>query len=174
MVYDISTVTPGAANALICTPTMDEPAEGEWFDSSPSWFRWVNQPSADHYELQVASDPAFSNVLWDISNLVSSVYMPATNLPFASTNWCRVRSFAPVGTSSHWSPSVSFQVGIVTNSPPASPALKLLKSSDTSELIIYGSVRDINTPNGLANVTVTLNNDSGIVQSTTSDQYDNV
>jgi hypothetical protein len=177
--YDQSSITPGAPNALITRPYIDEPQEGEWSDSGPAWYRWVWQPAADHFELQVATDSGFTNLVWDLTNLMSTPYLPGTNSLPMGTNWCRVRSFSPDGSSSQWSLPISFKVGFGIGLPPVVPSVKK-KAAAASENTIQGQVVLVFNLNArpsinvaLPYVNVSLMSGTTVVQSTTTDANGN-
>ena len=177
-VYDPTSTTPGAPNALIAQPYITDPGDGEWSDGGPAWFRWVLQPGADHYELQVATDNSFASLTWDVTNLVTTTYIPGTNALPLGTNWCRLRSFSTNGASSQWSVPVWFQVGIPVVTPPVDPAPSIepqkmgAANPKTAALnTIQGRVVDTRTHNGLVGVSVVLQSGAAIVASTVSDAF---
>jgi hypothetical protein len=177
--YDESSITPGAPNALITRPYIDEPQEGEWSDGGPAWYRWVWQPAADHFELQVATESGFTNLVWDLTNLVSTPYLPGTNSLPTGTNWCRVRAFSSSGSSSQWSLPVSFKVGFGIGLPPVVPAVKK-RAAATSENTIQGQVLMVFNLNALPSINValpfvniSLMNGATVVQTSTTDANGN-
>ncbi|MBC6697745.1 reprolysin-like metallopeptidase [Hymenobacter puniceus] len=80
---------------------------------------WNPVPNATSYEVQVATDAAFSNVLLTQSNITATSFTVAT-LPLTpgTTYFWRVRGISPCSTAPY-SAGASFLVGTVTCAPTA-------------------------------------------------------
>ena len=93
------------ASGVILTPFMD----------------WENVPNGGTYNLQIALDSNFSNLIIDPSNLTLSQYtVPAPFLTYQSIYYWRARAINGIGTGD-W--SVTFNFTTLPIPPPAAPAL---------------------------------------------------
>ncbi len=93
------------------------PAEGEQVRQGDLTFSWKVSTGADTYEIQVARDASFSEVLYEARDITTAfINVPAKELgnqlqPGATYYW-RVRAVSECGES-EWSQVVSFSVPAV-------------------------------------------------------------
>ncbi|RSK35995.1 reprolysin-like metallopeptidase [Hymenobacter metallilatus] len=122
---DISlTVQPSATQAAVITapsatagPTTLRPA-----------ITWAAVPNATAYEVQIASDAAFTNVIQSQTNLTATSFTPSATLQPSTTYYVRVRGLSPCGTAP-FSAVTAFTTGVqacqnivATNVPRPIPA----------------------------------------------------
>ena len=88
-------------------------------DAQHPRFAWrlVGDSQQAAYQLQVASDPAWSAIHWDTGRVASaaSTYVPYGGPPLVSRQryaW-RVRVWDAAGAQSDWSPSGAFEMGLL-------------------------------------------------------------
>jgi Zn-dependent metalloprotease len=100
------TLSAPASNALVTdyTPTFD------WSDSTPV-------SDLHHYELQLATDSAFTVGVVNINNILTSTYTPLADLASNTKFYWRVRAVNAAGGSSAWTASRYFRTALL---PPNS------------------------------------------------------
>jgi hypothetical protein len=77
-------------------PVLLQPGEGQVYRQEAAELRWTASEDAQHYVLEIASDPAFANILLREPNLVGTTYR-VDELTDPSTYHWRVTSIAPDG-----------------------------------------------------------------------------
>jgi hypothetical protein len=92
-------------------PDLVSPADGQALGAPEPQFVWANLPYARHYELQVATDSNFSNVVDDVQTAADS-YTAERTYPASSVLYWRVRGVDTSNRSLAWSPSRSFSLGL--------------------------------------------------------------
>lgn len=103
-------VTINATNASPIATTLSFPSDTDTGISPAALLQWNPQANMT-YELEVASDPTFNNILVRVDALSTPRYQLAgTELEEESTYYWRVRSVNPCGNS-EWSPVFSFDTG---------------------------------------------------------------
>lgn len=91
-------------------PVLASPANNALLTDFTPKFDWSNStPDLDHYDLQLATDPDFANILATYSPIPLSVYTPTTNLPGGASYYWRVRAVNAAGKSKGWSASRTFR-----------------------------------------------------------------
>jgi hypothetical protein len=85
-------------------PTLSLPANNAPVASLKPIFDWSNSaPDLHHYELQLATDSAFTLNLVSYTDLLVSTFTPVTDLTTATNYYWRVRAFNAAGKASAWS-----------------------------------------------------------------------
>jgi Zn-dependent metalloprotease len=104
------------------TPALSSPASGALITTYTPLLNWGNStPDLDHYQLQLATDNAFSNLLVDDSTLTVSQHAVSPALAPAATYYWRVRAFNYLGGTKGWSAPRSFRT-IITAPLLSEPA----------------------------------------------------
>jgi Zn-dependent metalloprotease len=90
-------------------PTLLLPANNAQFVNLTPTFDWSDStPDLHHYELQLATDSAFTQNLVSYNNILVSNYTPATDLNAGTQYYWHVRAFNAAGKASAWSAVWSF------------------------------------------------------------------
>jgi hypothetical protein len=92
-------------------PNLSSPADGQALGAPEPQFVWSNLPYARHYELQVATDANFSNLVDDVQTAADS-YTAERTYPASSVLYWRVRGVDTSNRNLAWSPSRSFSLGL--------------------------------------------------------------
>jgi hypothetical protein len=92
-------------------PNLTSPADGQALGVPEPQFIWANLPYAKHYELQVATDSNFSNLVDDVETAADS-YTAERTYPASSVLYWRVRGIDTSNRSLAWSASRSFSLGL--------------------------------------------------------------
>lgn len=115
-------------NAAAGTSTLLTPTNGAINVALQPNFTWSAASQAASYEIQVATDNAFSNIVASASGLAGTTYSPA---PLASNSifYWRVRATNPCGTGSY-SSTFSFQTLPLPGDCPLGSAINTLFSDN--------------------------------------------
>ncbi|GMU07883.1 endopeptidase [Corallococcus caeni] len=124
----------GQASACTCTtptcaapgaPTLSTPASGATGVELLAVLDWADVTGVSGYEVQVATDSAFTNVVRSANSLVASTWTVAPGLTANTAYYWRVRALNSCGGTSAWTAARSFTTrGCVTLAAPtlSSPA----------------------------------------------------
>lgn len=136
-------------DGLLPSPEPIFPNEGAKILNSPARCTFSEVPDAQEFQVQIALDPDFDNVVRTIVSLdakVGASIQPP--LERHKVYWWRVRSVGAAGATSAWSQTRSFTVG---HPPPPRPEQK--KTSKTTKngdsYSVSGAVLDSGTGMGL-------------------------
>jgi subtilisin-like proprotein convertase family protein len=99
------TVLPTATQAV----TLTAPAAGSVTTLRPR-VTWTATPNATAYEVQIASDAAFTTIIQTQTNLTGTSYTPAAALQPGTAYYVRVRALSPCATAPY-SAAVAFTTG---------------------------------------------------------------
>jgi len=122
---------------VLTTPTnnariTDYTPKLDWKDSAPD---------LDHYQLQIATDNAFKDIVLDNTTIKASAFTMPSNLSPAQAYFWRVRAFNAAGKASAWSSSFSFKT--LTAAPkqvaPVNNAILLNNSFQFKWQIVTGA-----------------------------------
>lgn len=91
-------VTLQAFDAAPGVPSLASPAAGATGQALRPSLSWNAPSQAGTYEIQVATDVAFTNVVASASNLTGTSFQPASDLSQATLHYWRVRSSNTCGT----------------------------------------------------------------------------
>ncbi len=129
-------------------PGLMEPVDNEMSASTIPQFSWADGGIGTSYQLQVASDADFNNILNDISNIAENNYSGIT-LETLTTYYWRVRSTNLCGQT-EWSTVFTFTTADIACSMIESGALEVVISdgpaneyTSTLEITNGGSIVDI-------------------------------
>ncbi|MCC3158835.1 M12 family metallo-peptidase [Hymenobacter sp. 15J16-1T3B] len=103
-------ITVTIRNAANIAPTLTAPAANSLRALPTPNFQWTPITVASSYDLQVATDAAFTNVVINQTGLVNNAYTPTTALTQNTTYYWRVRGIADCGTGP-WTTTGTFAVG---------------------------------------------------------------
>jgi len=113
----------GPVGAALSAPTPTSPANGSILDSLPT-FGWNGVVGADHYEFQIAADPAFASPVlgsgyddFATRNTRATLKKTVPN----GTYWWHVRAVTKSGAVSAWSPGWSINKEWTSAPVPQSP-----------------------------------------------------
>ena len=131
-----------ANDALITdyTPRLD------WRDSSPA---------ADHYQLQVATDSAFTVLVINRSDVTLSEFTLASDLAPDTRHYWRVRAYNAIGQASNWSAVRSFRTVILP------PILLIPPNDSTNPLLTNAPDFDWDNVGGATSYTLQVSKTSG-------------
>ncbi len=109
---------------LASAPTLQQPINTAGDVSLSPQFQWTNDPDAVSYQIQVATDASFTNVVID-SNVSTNLFQAMTALERDTTYFWRVRAINGCGES-EWSMVFSF---LTVNEFCVSPAIAIPDNS---------------------------------------------
>ncbi len=140
--FTIETIAPPAP-ALLLPANGSQTGRGITFD----WNEVTDDSPPVTYDLQVATDEAFTALVVEKNAIVSSTYtLSANEEPSASTGpaayFWRIRATDGAGNAGEWTAAWSFLV-----SPPGAPALNTAVAGAKGDEILL-DWEDITTPNG--------------------------
>lgn len=110
-------------SSLPTAPLLTAPAIGARTNNPTPDFTWASVPTGDHYQIQVATTPAFLPTNID-ETLGAGIltYTPSTALNPDGLKYWRVRAWNTTGGAGAWSAVRSF---ILDTTPPAAPSLSI-------------------------------------------------
>jgi hypothetical protein len=92
-------------------PTLMKPLNQSSTNDITPTFAWTDStPDLHHYELQIAADINFVNIIRRYNNIAMSTFTPTTALMLDDTYYWRVRAFNAAGKSSAWSEVWEFTI----------------------------------------------------------------
>ncbi|MGB8215456.1 MAG: C39 family peptidase [Anaerolineales bacterium] len=118
------TPTPAVPGA----PVLDSPVNTSWLTSYQPDFDWGDVPGADTYELQLASNNAFSPLLLDQKGINHSSYPLTTPLAPSTTWYWRVLAINSLDQAGPWSAVWSFHTAFLPPVPLAPASATLLNN----------------------------------------------
>lgn len=113
-IFTISGTTAIQANffAPPGLPTLLAPVNGAFSTSPTPLFDWSDtSPAADHYEILIASDSGFTNIVQSRTDLTTSSFTP-TALASNSTFYWKVRAVNSIGQASNWTAYRSVRIAL--------------------------------------------------------------
>ncbi|MCB9342012.1 MAG: proprotein convertase P-domain-containing protein [Lewinellaceae bacterium] len=164
-IYDITvTGTSGVdQHSKIVTLTLGNAAPGQVVLSSPAnnatgvsltpQLTWAAQPGGTTYDLQVATDAGFSNLIVNQTGLTAASYPVATSLSANTVYYWKVRAVNPCGTGSFSTPFSFTTLSLTCTTFASTDVPKTISSSGTptvtSTLNIgpAGTITDVNVLN---------------------------
>lgn len=136
----------------IPAPTaLESPADGEEGTSTYPTYSWTPTDFADTYDLQVASDVAFTDLIMDMT-AIESTNLLSVMLDIQTTYYWRVRSNNTCGTG-EWTAPSSFTTAAITCAPTPSPNIPI-QIPENGEPSITSTI-EITTPGSIADLRVT-------------------
>lgn len=154
-------------------PLLYLPSNGQGMDQSPKMMQWTEHAETEGFELEVASDAAFTTIVTTKSLPVdSSRYLPDFDLP-RGKYWWKVRT-KKGSVASPWSETFRFEVtpelNIDAETVPAPPPPQALPPPDAAaDPTLSGQILDRRSGNGVKGATVELMNGAVVVATATSD-----
>jgi hypothetical protein len=97
-------------------PVLGTPANSSLTTNFKPKLDWYNTDNADHYELEVATDTAFTNLIFSKQDLSVSEYTFTSALAANTRYYWRVRAVNQINAASAWSTTWSFRTALT---PPA-------------------------------------------------------
>jgi Zn-dependent metalloprotease len=94
-------------------PGLSSPANGNLITNYQPKLDWKDSANTTRYELQVASDADFTNMVFQHANLEISEYKLTTPLTANTRFYWRVRAFNAIDAASAWSSTWSFRTALV-------------------------------------------------------------
>lgn len=170
--YDTMKVTVTSVPA----PALTTPANGVTSQPVQPNFTWSAVTGADSYDLEVATDAAFSNIVLTATGLTSTNHTPATSLNHETTYYWRVQANDSCG-SSPYSSVFSFTTVIAA---PTAPTLVSPANGATGQVLqptfTWNAVSgadsyslEVATDAGFSNVVITESGLTGTNYTPTSD-----
>jgi len=83
------------------TPTLTGPANGSTTATLSPTFTWAAVAGAATYEIQVATDAGFSNIVASATGLTTPTFTPASPLGVTTQHFWRVRAVSPCGNGQY-------------------------------------------------------------------------
>lgn len=156
---NVSTAAPG-------TPTLTSPANGATGTSLTPTFTWNAVSGATSYDLQVATDAGFTNIVINATGLTSTSYTPGTSLGANTAHFWRVKANNGCG-SGNYSSTFGFTTAAVYCLSPALaiPDNNATGVTSTMNVGSNGNLTDLNvyinvTHTWVGDVKFTLTNQS--------------
>ncbi len=145
------TVFPGNPAA----PALTSPANGATDVSGTPTFTWAAASGATTYDLEVATDAAFSNIVVSQTGLTGTSYGLTVSLASSTEHFWRVRAFNPCGQSS-WSAVFSFTTSTVICFSPgiAIPDNSPAGVDDPQSVATSGALIDLDVQLGITHTYV--------------------
>src|SRR6185295_17952661 len=94
-------LTLNVSDALPADPVLTSPPNGAFNQPVQPLFTWDPAAQAATYEIQIALDAAFTNVVVDATELAAPTYTPPSPLTPNTTHYWRVRAVNGCGLSSY-------------------------------------------------------------------------
>ncbi|MBK8563426.1 MAG: proprotein convertase P-domain-containing protein [Saprospiraceae bacterium] len=107
------------------------PADGAPSQGTLPTFGWTDHPNADSYEIQIATDPGFTQIIDQASGLTGNQYVPTVTLEDGKTYYWRIRATNQCGAANYADP-FAFQTA-------SQSCVKKASSGDQNNIIIPGS-----------------------------------
>jgi len=140
------------ANAVPVPPALSSPSNGAVNQPLRPTFAWSPSPQAATYDIQVATDAGFSNVVASASGLTGTSFQPASDLAIGTLHYWRVRSTSACGTGAY-SSAFSFTTRVI-------PAVLLVDDDDNAPNVRSYYTTALNTLNQNYDVWDTNNTDN--------------
>ena len=136
MTLNVASAAPGA-------PTLVSPADGAANQSPQPTFTWNAAAQGVTYALEVATDPAFSNVVYSASGIAGTTHTATSALPAGSEFYWHVRATNACGDGSY---SAAFRFTTAICATPNLPIPDNNPAGASSDLILSGpgSITDLN------------------------------
>ncbi|HRF96132.1 MAG TPA: hypothetical protein PLZ51_13095, partial [Aggregatilineales bacterium] len=138
-------------------PALVSPTDGALTLSQNVTFNWIASLSATQYQIQIASDSAFTNVLYDVTQVTTTYTQSFTS----NTYYWRVRGKNSLGDGP-WSDTYQFEIGITENTMVNEQQLFTMAQSRLTDNMTF-ALFDI-TPTGI--ITTVQFSDGGVVTGT--------
>jgi hypothetical protein len=94
-------------------PALISPANGALTTNYAPRLDWSDSPAADHYQLQVATDSAFTSLVIDRSDITLSGFTPASGLSPNTRYYWHVRAYNILEQASPWSLVRTFRTALL-------------------------------------------------------------
>ncbi len=95
-------------------PVLSAPANNALTADYTPLLNWNDStPNLDHYQIQLATDSAFTAIVLDQNDIALSEFTPLADLAPNTKYYWRVRAYNAVGDSSAWSASRTFRTAIL-------------------------------------------------------------
>lgn len=135
---NVSTTSPG-------TPTLTAPANGASGTSLTPTFTWNAVSGATSYDLQVATDSGFTNIVINATGLTNTNYTPGTSLNPNSSYYWRTRANNGCGSGSYATPFSFSTAAVYCLSPAvAIPDNNGSGVNSTMNIGVSGTLTDLN------------------------------
>lgn len=107
------------------------PADGAPGQGTLPTFGWTDHPNADSYEIQIATDPGFTQIIDQASGLTDNEYIPTVSLEDGKTYYWRIRATNLCGVANYADP-FAFQTA-------SQSCVNKASAGDQNNIIISGS-----------------------------------
>ena len=136
-------------------PALTSPANGATDESGTPTFTWAAASGATTYDLEVATDAGFSNIVVSQTGLTATSYGLTSSLAPSTEHFWRVRAFNPCGPSS-WSAVYSFTTATVICFSPgiAIPDNLPAGIDDSQSVALSGTLIDLDLELGVTHTWV--------------------
>ena len=117
-------VTLNVSNGVSAAPSLTSPANAAIGVATTPSFTWAASPGAASYEIQVASDAAFTNIVASATSVTATNWTSNVNLGTNTQYFWRVRGFNPCGNGA-FSSGFSFTTACIVTASYTGPAVAI-------------------------------------------------